>query len=283
MRLATSVALTLAALTLSATAFAQSVSFTRTLDVGSPAVVDIETDSGAIEVIEGDAGRVVIDGTVTVRLTWNAPADAERIARSVAAAPPVSQDGSTVRLRTPSDGQARRAVAVSYRVRVPRGTTVRAVSQSGTTAVRGVGGAADVRTGSSTIEIEGATQVAAASGSGALTVRGASESTRAETGSSAIRLTGLAGPLDVRTRSGRVQVQGSPGPWTITTGSSAVELTTGHRDLSLDLSSRSGAISVEGAQVSGDVGRRRVAGPIGAGGQSINVTTGSGAIRLEVK
>jgi hypothetical protein len=283
MPLPTSGVLTLAILTLSATASAQSVDFTRTLDVGSPAVVDIETDSGAIEVIAGEPGRVVIDGTVTVRLTWNVPADAERIARSVAAAPPVSQDGSTIRLRTPTDGQARRAVALSYRVHVPRGTRVQAVTQSGTTTIREVGGVADVRTGSSAIEIEGASHVSAVTGSGSLTVRGVSGSTRAESGSSAIRLSGIAGPLDVTTRSGRVELAGTPGPWTISTGSSAVLLTTAHRDLSLDLTSRSGNISVEGARASGDVGKHRVAGRIGSGDAIVKVTTGSGAIRLEVR
>ena len=78
-------------------------------------------------------------------------------------------------------------------------------------------------------------------------------------------------------------MQGRPGPWTISTRSSAVDLTTDHRDLSLDLSSRSGTITLEGAQATGDVRKNRVDARIGSGDATIKVTTGSGAIRLEVK
>lgn len=273
----------LAALAAPANAFAQSVTFTRTLEVGSPAVLDVETDSGAIEVIAGAPGRVVVEGKVTVRYNWNVPADAERIAAAVAAAPPISQEGSSVRLRTPTDDEARRAVAVSYRVRVPRGTRVQAVSQSGATTVRGVDGVVDVRTGSAAVDVHDATNVVLSTGSGAVTVDRVSASTRIETRSSGIRLTDIAGALDAVTQSGRVEVRGTPGQWTISTGSSSVALTTGRGDLDLDLRSRSGTIRLEGAEARGEVHKQRIAGQIGNGGETVKVTTGSGAIRLEVK
>lgn len=283
MRILTPALLTVLALAAPATAVGQSVSFTRALEVGTAAVLDIETDSGAIEVIAGEPGRVLVEGKVTVRYSWNVPADAERIARAVAAAPPVSQDGSIVRLRTPMDGAARRAVAVSYRVRVPRGTTVLAVSQSGATTIHGVGGVVEVRTGSATVDVEDATNVILSTGSGAVTVGRVSASTRIETRSSGIRVADVAGPLDAVTQSGRVEVRGTPGPWTISTGSSSVLLATDRGDLDLDLRSRSGTIRLEGAEASGEVRKQRIAGQIGDGGETIKVTTGSGAIQLEVK
>src|SRR5215510_4619006 len=86
---------------------AQRVPFERTFDVGSAPTLDVMTDRGKIDISVGDPGRVVVQGTVTVREGFNVPADALAIARRVAEHPPVEIDGAAIRLRTPTGDEER--------------------------------------------------------------------------------------------------------------------------------------------------------------------------------
>ena len=103
-------------------ALAQRWTFERTFDVAAPALLDVRTARGRVEVIAGEADRIVITGTVTLRTAWDVPANADVLARRVVADPPVARAGDTIRLRTPAADDERRAVTVSYQIRVPAGT-----------------------------------------------------------------------------------------------------------------------------------------------------------------
>src|SRR5215471_18628582 len=224
---------TLAGLLLLATAhpaLAQRFPFERSFDVTAPPTLDVSTERGRIEIVAGDAGQIVVAGTVTVREGWNVPANAIDLARKAAAAPPIERDGNTVRLRPPADEATRRAVTVSYQVRVPRETAVRAVSDSGATAIRGVSAPIEVKTQSAAIDLGslgGSATVTSGSGAvkidgagGALTVSTASGQVEAtftgtgdadvETSSSAILLRGARGGVLAKTQSGRVSIEGTP-------------------------------------------------------------------------
>lgn len=262
-------------------AAAQRVTFERTFEIGAP-TLDIETDRGKIDVLAGEPGSIVVVGTVTVRVGWAVPADAEHLARAVAANPPIERSGDTLRIRIPDDGATRRAVTVSYQVRVPPGTRVRSVSESGETAIRGLTGDVHVRTQSGAIRLASLAAVDVASGSGAIDVDGITTRLQAESRSSGLRLRNVNGALTVTTQSGRVEASGAPGPWTISTGSSSVHLTIAREDFTLEASSRSGSLEVEGAAVDGSIQKRRIDGRVGRGGPLVKVTTGSGSIRLEV-
>ena len=135
-------------------AFAQRFPFERTIALDATGVLDVTTIRGTIDVVAGGPGRVVISGTVTVRVGWNVPTNAETLARQVAGAPPIDRIGNTIRLGMPSDPAALRAVIVAYQVRVPPNTDVQTTSESGATTIRGVGGTVRVQTQSSTIELE---------------------------------------------------------------------------------------------------------------------------------
>lgn len=259
---------------------AQRVGFERSF-ASRATHLDIETDRGRIEVIAAGDGRIEVDGMVTVRAGWNVPANAMELARAVAANPPIEEQGHTVRIRIPSDGASRRALTLSYRVHVPAGTTVRSVSSSGATSVRGVKGRVTVRTQSGAIALAALADVDVASGSGAITVDGVSASLRAESRSSAFRLQDVHGALTVATQSGRVEASGVPGPWTISTGSGSVHLRISGPGCVLDASSRSGSIHVDPAIVDGTVEKRRIKGRVGEGGPPVEVRTGSGAIHVE--
>jgi len=244
-------------------ASAQRLPFERAFDVSGPVTLDVSTNRGKIEVLAGEAGRVVVTGTVTVRLGLTQPADALEIAKRIASAPPIEQDGSVVRLRDPREAAEQRAVIVAYQVRVPPATTVTTASDSGATVVSGVagpvtvkthsaaidlsslGGAVTVTTGSGAVLVDGAGgALAVETSSSAVTVRRVASTLRVRTqsgevnaalaghgdvdvvtGSSAIRLSGVRGGATVATQSGRITIDGSPTrEWALTTGSSNVEV-----------------------------------------------------------
>ena len=300
-------------------AFAQRMPFERTLAVSGPATLDVSTMRGTIEITAGDPGRIVVAGAVTVRIGWNVPSDAVAIAQRIAANPPVTQEASTVRLRAPVDPVEQRAVTVNYQVRVPPDTRVITVTDSGATTVDGVHGPVEVRTQSSAIELmrlgkdvavktgsgavsvdgagdlrisTGSSAVTARNVSGALHVRTESGAVNAwligggdvdvHTGSSAMELQGVKGGLTASTRSGRIVVSGKPqAPWQVTTGSSAVDVTfEAASALTVDATTGSGSVKVDGGDVHGTVSKGRVSGTIGGGGPLVRVSSRSGSIRL---
>jgi hypothetical protein len=301
---------------------AQRLPFERTVELSEPAILDVSTIRGKIDVSVGGPGRVVITGAVTIRTAWDVPANAADLARSVVDDPPVERDGSTVRLRPPSGAAERRAVTVSYHVLVPPETQVLAVSESGATTIRGVSGTVTVGTRSGAIELMqlgGRAGVTSGSGSitidgvgGSLTVstsssafvgRGLNDSVQVrtasgavdatlvgtgdadiETGSSAIRLRGINGGLKAVTRSGRVLLQGRPASaWNVSTGSGAVDMELDPATpFSLQAASGSGSATLVGAEIQGSASKRSVAGTISGGGPLVRVTSRSGAVRITV-
>jgi DUF4097 and DUF4098 domain-containing protein YvlB len=103
------------------------------------------------------------------------------------------------------------------------------------------------------------------------------------TRSSGVDLDGVDGGLRVETGSGHVKVSGRPQrAWEVTTSSSAIDLAfVQGAAATLDLTSRSGGVRVEGLEVAGTVDKRRVTGTVGAGGPVVHARSGSGSIRLK--
>jgi len=266
-------------------ALAQRFDFTRTIDASGPLKLDVSTSRGKIEVVGGAPGHIVVEGTATVRVGLNVPANAVDLARQVAAAPPIEQAGQVVRLHEPTDRAALRAVTVSYRVHVPPATEVKSVSESGETSIRGVSTSVDAHTQSATLDLADlAGTVRISTGSGAVKASAISGDVDVETASSAIDLRGVRGGLIVKTQSGRVTAQGTPlKDWTATTSSSSIGLELDKaQGFVLDASSRSGSVVLEGASVSGATTKRSANGTVGQGGPVVRLRTGSGAIRVQV-
>lgn len=299
-------------------ALAQRFPFERSFDVTGPSVLDVSTIRGKIEVTAGEPGRIVVRGTVTVRVDWNVPANAVELARHVADHPPIHRDGQTVKLRPPTEPAERRAVTVSYEVRVPPETAVTTASESGATTVRGVAGAVVIQTQSSAIDVmhlggtgavttgSGSVMVDGVAGSLAITTSSSSVTVRAvagdlrvrtqsgaveatlsgegnadvETGSSGIRLNGIRGAVIAVTQSGRVSLHGVPGrDWSASTGSGGLDIATESSvPFTLDASTRSGSVKVVGSSVQGSVSKRRVAGTIAGGGPLVKLASRSGSI-----
>jgi DUF4097 and DUF4098 domain-containing protein YvlB len=323
MRTCCSVALALAlVLGTASIARAQRFPFERTFEMQGVSTLDVSTMRGKIEVVAGAPGRIVVTGTATVRLAWDAPSNAVELARRIAEQPPIERDGNTVRLRPPSDAAEQKATTVSYTVHVPPDTDVRTDSDSGATSIRRVAGPVAVRTQSAAIDVadlgatanittgSGAVRVDGVKGALAVTTGSSSFSGRSlegdvrvrtssgavdaaligrggvdvQTGSSAITVRGARGGVIATSQSGRVTVAGAPGSaWTLSTSSSAIDIAIDRAaSLSLEASSRSGSVKVEGGEVRGDVSKNRIAGTIGDDGPLVRAMSGSGSILLTV-
>ena len=290
-----------AILALAAPALAQRVPFTRTFDVGTAPALEVTTSRGKITVRTGAPGRIVVNGLVTVRVGVDVPSDALAIAKRIAAAPPVRDDGDLVALSTPSDGRERRAVTVSYDIEAPPATRVTTTSESGETTVEGVEGPLAVRTQSATIAVQrtrGDTTIRTGSGavklddvggttnvtteSSSVTATAVGGSLRVETGSGAV-VVGLSGPgpVYVRTSSSSVRLRDLSGAADVETGSGRIDVALGSKASSqVDVSTGSGSVTLKGVDVDGTVEKRRVTGSIGSGGELIRLVSRSGSIRL---
>jgi DUF4097 and DUF4098 domain-containing protein YvlB len=302
-------------------AMAQRLPFEKTFDAAGVSTLDVSTIRGKINIVSGEAGRIVVGGAVTIRIGIDVPENALEIARKIAANPPIERVGDTVRLRPPADATDRRAVTVNYDVRVPANTKIVSVSDSGETTIAGLAGAVDVRTQSGVIALQrigGATTITTGSGAvmvegtkgpltvttsssaftaralgGSLHVRTMSGAVNAglegggdvdvETGSSAIQLRGVRGALTAATRSGHVAIEGKPDrQWAVSTGSSSIDVNVASPPVTLDATTGSGSVRVDGATVTGTVSKRAVNGAIGSGGPPVRISTRSGSIRISV-
>jgi hypothetical protein len=321
MPLARSLAAPLAATALLFTAvpaFAQRFPFDRTVPAGATATLDVTTLRGKIDITAGEAGHIVIRGTVTIRVGVNVPGNALELAKQAAAKPSIETTGTTVRLRPPADAATRRAVTVSYEIRVPAGAGVVAVSDSGAITATGLsgtlsvqtssgailltrlGGDADVTTGSGAVAITGAAALKVRTQSSGIDLRdlrgnldahtqsGRLTATFAgtgdvtvETGSSEIRLSGVHGGLTAQTGSGRVTINGTPTkPWTISTTSGSIRVGLSTAAVTIDATTGSGSIVADGLRVTGTNEQRHIAGAVGSGGPPVRLTSRSGSIRL---
>lgn len=301
-------------------AFAQRYAFERSFETSGPITLDALTNRGKIAVTTGPANRVIVRGTVTVRVAVDAPSNAIEIAQKLAANPPVIRDAQGVQVRPPAEEAHRRAVTIAYDVTVPADTRVIAVSDSGALSITDVhgpvtartqsaalslarlGGSAEMTTGSGAVDIDGAVgQVTVTTSSSAISARALSGNLRVKTGSgsvtaesrgagdidittgsSAITVTGAAHGVRAASQSGRIDVAGRPGaPWTLSTGSSAIRVTFDTAtNATLDASTRSGSIRLTDLQVSGTQVKQRVHGTIGSGGPTVTMTSGSGSFDI---
>ena len=300
-------------------AVAQTFTFERSFPATASTLLDVTTERGKITVRAGTTADVVVVGRVSVRVAWNAPGNAVALARATADQPPIEHTGDTVRLQIPSDGRTRRAVTIAYDVQVPAGTRVVTHSESGATRIEGVRSTVSIRTQSGAITLADLAETRVETRSGAVSIDGAgplsvttsssgieakrigaslyvrTQSGRVtasfvnegdldvETGSSAITIDGLDGGLAVSTRSGRVRVSGNPRrSWQVATGSSAIDAEFSvNAAFSLDATSGSGSVKAENLIVRGDTDKRRVAGTIGRGGPTVQLTSRSGSITLK--
>ena len=258
--------------------------FERELTTDGPVDLDVRTGSGSIEIRRGSGNEVRIVGNIRAhRGFWNSSSAEERV-RRIAANPPVSQNGNSIRIGEFEERDLSRNVSISYEILVPAQTSVRSRTGSGGHRIESLDGRVDAETGSGSIRlgrIRG--PVVASTGSGSIEVMGAGGLT-ARTGSGSIDATGIVGGVRANTGNGGVNIEGSPTTdWTVRTGSGSIGLRLPN-DAGFDLDVRTGSGSIDTrhpVELRGSISRRHVQGRVRGGGPRIDASAGSGSIRLE--
>lgn len=258
-------ALALLAAAMPAPASEREASFDRTLIVSGPVELDAATHSGRIAVRAGEGGEVRIHGVI--RHSGGGTRGVEEAMREIESNPPIRQDGNVIRIEPVEPETARRRLSVSYEITVPKETRLRARTGSGGIAVAGLAGPVRAHTGSGRIEL--------------VSIQGAVD---AHTGSGSIDGAGIAGPVVARTGSGAIRIeQTAHAALTARTGSGGVTVRL-PQEGGFDLRGQtgSGGIHVEHpVTVRGSIGGRTLAATMRGGGPLVDISTGSGAIRIE--
>jgi hypothetical protein len=276
--------------------------FDRTLSVGSPLELDVQTGSGAITIRAGAEGTVVVHGEIHVG-GWRA-SEADEIVENIKASPPIELDGNTLRIGRLDESYWRKSVSISYEIVVPAATRVRSRTGSGSQTVTGLAGPVRVESGSGSAaltDIGGATEASTGSGSiratgiaGAFTGRAGSgrievaQTARGDvavsTGSGSIELKGVDGALRARAGSGSITIDGTPaGEWDIETGSGSVRAhVPNDAAFTLDVQAGSGGVSTSHpVTIEGAVGHGQLRGQVRGGGPTVRIRTGSGGVSLD--
>jgi Putative adhesin len=240
-------------------------SFERTFHVGGSVDLDVETHAGAIAVHAGDASSVKIHATLRPNHN-SAAADTDQAIRAVESNPPVIQAGNTIRITRIADEELRRKISISYEITMPAAGKLRARTGSGRLSVQGIQGPVD-----------------ASSGSGSIALESIGGKVDVHTGSGSIRAKSVTGPSVLRTGSGSVTLdQTTAGAVKASTGSGSVTIRLPNSG-GFDLHARTGSGRVYLDQpntITGDRKNHEFKGQVRGGGPLVEVTTGSGSIRV---
>jgi hypothetical protein len=238
-------------------------SFDRTLTVNGVADLNVETGSGHIAVRPGSGNTVKIHATISAG-DWAGP-DVEQRAREIASNPPIRESGNSISIGHLENDEGRN-LSISYEIEAPPSSSVRARTGSGGETFDGIEGTLNAMTGSGGIRVSRAgSDVRLMTGSGTIDLDGGKGSVDAQTGSGGIRISNVSGPVRAQTGSGGVSVDlPSAGGFDLRahTGSGRVEV--GPAMTTQNFSS----------------GRHYVEGRIRGGGPLLDLTTGSGSVRV---
>jgi hypothetical protein len=258
--------LTLISVVLSAApVFAREIgSFDRNLTVAGTADLDVQTGSGYITVRSGAGNSVHVRGIVSV--SDFADSATEQRAREIQANPPIQQTGNAIRIGRVDDTLGR-GISISYEIETPPASKLRARTGSGKQAIEGISGPVEVQTGS-----------------GGIRIADVGDEVRAGTGSGSIELDRIKGRVEANTGSGSIRASETAGQVTARTGSGGVNIQLPAAG-GFDLHARTGSggvtvnppITME--NFSGD--RHDVRGKIRGGGPLLELSTGSGGVRVD--
>ena len=258
--------------------------FDRTLNVGEPLELDVQTGSGSIDIRAGAAGKVEVHGEIRVD-GWMI-SGADEIVEKLKASPPIELDGNRVRIGRLDETFWQKNVSISYTIVAPAATQLRSRTGSGSQTASGLAGPVVLESGSGSVtltDIGGAAEVRTGSGHIEV-VQTAHGDVAALTGSGSVELKGVNGAARVRTGSGSVTVDGTPtGPWELDTGSGRVRARmASDAAFTIDAKAGSGRVSTSQAvAVVGSVERGQLQGQVRGGGPTVRIRTGSGGISID--
>lgn len=294
--------------------------FERTLAVDAPVTLDIRTGSGSIQIHRGPANSVRVIGRIRAGSSWY-DTDVEGRIRRIEGAPPIEQNGGTIRLGHVEDERLFRNISISYQVSAPLDTRVQSHAGSGRQIVDDISGPVDVTAGSGRVVIRHIRgDVRASTGSGAIQAEDLGGSFAGRTGSGSITAAGVRGAVNARTGSGRVDVaqtaeadvdvatasgtigvrgarralraraasgriilEGRPGRnWDVESASGGIRIDfAGRAAFELNARTASGAIDTSHPLTGLEASRRRLRGTVRGGGSRVDVSTASGSIQID--
>jgi DUF4097 and DUF4098 domain-containing protein YvlB len=246
-------------------AFAREVgTFDRVLTVAGNADLDVQTNSGNITVRSGAGNSVHIRGIISV--SDFSDSATEQRAREIQANPPIQQTGNAIVIDR-VDGSAGRGISISYEIETPPASKLRARTGSGRETVEGISG-----------------PVEANNGSGLIRITDVSDEVRASTGSGRIELDRIKGRVEANTGSGSIRASETAAQVTARTGSGGVNIqlpASGGFDLHARTGSGQVTVNPPITMENFTGGRHDVRGKIRGGGPLLELSTGSGGVRVE--
>lgn len=270
----------LASVLLPASAFA--TDFERTLTVSPSSDIYVATSSGRIHIYPGSDSQVHIKAHVYSG--WNTSGEIDGRITRIAQSPPIQQTANEIHIGdvTAESRHLYNNITIDYEISAPKGVALnlrsgsgdveidnvsrflKAETGSGSIRAHGIGGPAEIHTGSGDVDLE----------------QSAPGEVKASTGSGSIRLHSVNGALSARTGSGDIDADGAVvGESRLQSGSGSIRLHTGgSAHFNVDASTGSGSIRIAGAQESE---HHHVSAPINGGGPALEVRTGSGDIQID--
>lgn len=294
--------------------------FDRTLHVTGPVDLDVQTGSGSVTVRQGNPATVEIHASIRAS-GWAGSGTERRVHYLETHPPIEQngntirighiQDRDLTRnisisydLTVPEETKLRSTSGSGNENIEGIHGPVEAGSGSGNLNLANIGSGAQAHTGSGDITlstIHGNAQADTGSGSvratgiaGGFTGRSGSGGVRLEqtaagdvsigAGSGSIEIKGADGAVRAHTGSGNITAQGQPkGDWNLHTGSGSLEVTF-PAGAAYDLIAHTGSGSIYTSQpieVQGKIGRHELHAKVHGGGSAVNLSTGSGSIRID--
>jgi hypothetical protein len=213
----------------------------RKFTVSGPVRIELVNGSGTSRVSAGSAGEVQVHAEF--RAKSRLFQDGQRNLDRMVANPPISQEGSFIRIG--GGGEHVSSVAVNYTITVPTDTEIHAVSGSGTIQVNGIKGPATFTVGSGEITAKNiGGDLQATAGSGNVELSQIQGQVQASSGSGDLKLSAIHGDIRAQTGSGEIQIS-EPGDAVVaSSGSGSITVAKVSADLRLHTSS--GDVTVEG-------------------------------------
>ncbi|MCZ6506870.1 MAG: DUF4097 family beta strand repeat-containing protein [Acidobacteria bacterium] len=234
--------------------------FRQLYDLGAGATVSVRNTNGSLDIAKWKGDQVLVEATKTVEALGRSRVEAAMEALRIA----VNHSGTRLEIRTELPENTSGALSwlfgrqvrarVSYRIRVPGGIAIRALTVNGNITVEAIDGKVDAETTNGQIVIRGAQASTIAS-----TLNG---SIRADFGS-----VSDAGEINFRTTNGAITVYAP-------------------HDLgcSVDASSVHGSVTTDFLiVVQREHGRKQLRGDINGGGRRLSLRTVNGSIQLRKK
>jgi DUF4097 and DUF4098 domain-containing protein YvlB len=259
-------------------------SFDKSLTVSGPVDLDVQTDSGGIDVRQGSSGSVRIHAILKAEHGWFNSGYAQAHIRALERNPPVEQEGNRVRVGYVRDRTLLRGISMRFEIEAPAETQLRARADSGGIQVEGIRGPVDCKTDSGGVDIRGIqADVHAAADSGGIHIHNVKGALYARADSGGIQAMDIAGAIDAQTDSGSVrlsQTQAASIRAKADSGGVTVKLAPG-AGYEVSAETDSGTVSVPEMTVSSSFSKHHINGKIRGGGPQVNIRAESGSVTIE--